>query len=836
MASGTRIPANMAEFDLDHAFSASVEAESPLVYPSIAILNCMLRNYFMGPDEASYQPFPQDETRVLSAQLSEVIMRDSAYLRSLVEKQDLTLRRRWLKRNPGQKQDLLLRAWPNMPAMHRPNDQANIATPNERDWDSLLLPYINMEDLKQDPALTVFLHARAKNPPSHFALSEPLFSSLLPPKLTLRARWPDAAMLLTGTSIANGYGQIEKCEGSGDFGEQMELLGRGVSPGEGLIILYIQHRIYDFLLRCCLLLLHREAPHSLFTDVEPPPAVTEPLDEPSYGKALEPYCERYGPKVDVQKLKSLVMELKREAREHLLLLREDPRYFADQGHIGLDHHLLHGSGNKGKKSLAHSDDALRHFLIELVCNAYWLFTTVDRLSEVVLRMESALEKDPEIDPEYEEPEQYFRSLEHTSYLLSCLQHNMQGQLYDTFMGSPPLRPYVSRDSKGRLKLSRKFTDTIAGQLYECISNLAPRDPAPTLDIVRGYLDILETLQRRNPTEADKWISPAVKKVAEQLSLIMECSWLIATCSLAERIEEEVSTIWPYFGQVYDGLVDWIGRYHKDPGRMPDPGLGDPSNRCLLYPIRKRPTRHSVGAIVAAEARLDAFWEMVDESFRSVTGAPHCPPITNLLATRPPTRTLPWEDRDLSDASTAPSTPRYIPIPNASHDANLDITGPLPKIRPSEDTWNVAKIKRRPASDANHVQWLFADDEEQDEDGPDEDEQGAPYIFRVPHRVFEVFKMMFYMRGETSVPKITKWSEIIHALTYIGFSTAQTGGSVWSFEPFAVPEEALGGVRNGVSYHAPQSENDPIVPRRMARHMGWRLSKEYGWTGEMFELM
>ena len=62
-------------------------------------------------------------------------------------------------------------------------------------------------------------------------------------------------MFLSGRTSPETYGEIVSWDNDSDASELM-MLGIGIQPGEGLLVLEIQERILGFLLRCTELILH----------------------------------------------------------------------------------------------------------------------------------------------------------------------------------------------------------------------------------------------------------------------------------------------------------------------------------------------------------------------------------------------------------------------------------------------------------------------------------------------------------------------------------------------------------------------------------------------------
>lgn len=100
-------------------------------------------------------------------------------------------------------------------------------------------------------------------------------------------------------------------------------------------------------------------------------------------------------------------------------------------------------------------------------------------------------------------------------------------------------------------------------------------------------------------------------------------------------------------------------------------------------------------------------------------------------------------------------------------------------------------------------------------------------FHVDGRALTVFRAMFFQPSCTAQPGEVPWAEFLRAMQSIGFACEKLYGSVWQFTPSTLK------VRGGIQFHEPH----PIgkIPFRIARSMGRRLTRAYGWEGDNFYL-
>lgn len=82
------------------------------------------------------------------------------------------------KKNLKQRREILLKAWPNMSATHRPDfvnfRDSKKQAPRSRTCrsEAFLWPHINLEDLQQRNLLLLFLNSRGRNLPETFRLAD----------------------------------------------------------------------------------------------------------------------------------------------------------------------------------------------------------------------------------------------------------------------------------------------------------------------------------------------------------------------------------------------------------------------------------------------------------------------------------------------------------------------------------------------------------------------------------------------------------------------------------------------------------------------------------------
>jgi hypothetical protein len=110
--------------------------------------------------------------------ISDQIFTSYETLHEILKRHEATVRKRWLKKTRQQRLKILLDAWPNMAAIHRPDfDAFRRESESDRERGTkyreyFMWPYINQEDLLNTRALPLLLNARGRHPPSYFAAAD----------------------------------------------------------------------------------------------------------------------------------------------------------------------------------------------------------------------------------------------------------------------------------------------------------------------------------------------------------------------------------------------------------------------------------------------------------------------------------------------------------------------------------------------------------------------------------------------------------------------------------------------------------------------------------------
>lgn len=164
-------------------------------------------------------------------------------LQAIVERHESVVQKRWMKKTTKWRKEILLTAWPNMAAFHRP-DLAIIRmslanTPATHKWDTVAYkwPYINLEDLVKPNSLPLLLNSRGRNRPGSFAWAD--FSATHTARIlgiVMPTFLDGYTVFLSNSASSDEYCKVVSWDEYPDaYGPYFDK--RGFSTGEALLIL-----------------------------------------------------------------------------------------------------------------------------------------------------------------------------------------------------------------------------------------------------------------------------------------------------------------------------------------------------------------------------------------------------------------------------------------------------------------------------------------------------------------------------------------------------------------------------------------------------------------------
>jgi hypothetical protein len=256
------------------------------------------------------------------------------------------------------------------------------------------------------------------------------------------------------------------------------------------------------------------------------------------------------------------------------------------------------------------------------------------------------------------------------------------------------------------------------------------------------------------------------------------------------------------------------------GFISSPGLGNPFATQFAYNVRNTPSRKkNVETVCKCEANLDKFWEHIDRNLNSIVSNYQRGALQRMFEEGGGMRrTLPWEAREQSTTEKPVKDwnlheSELKPQSQIFHDISSEITGSFDKsnisVKGKEKTRGPAAEPEAAAEPARE---------------PSPEPLRDIVLSKKSHNVLRAF----FHKADSSQQHVgkVKWDEVVRALVDVGFTAEHMYGSQWQF----TPSNRLGLAR-GISFHEPHPSNE--VPLELARRMGRRLNRAYGWDGSTF---
>lgn len=793
---------------------------------------------------------PADVRREAAAK-SENIFNSYDTLHEILKRHEATIRKRWSKKTRQQRLKILLNAWPNMPAMHRPDFDA-FRKESEVDRDrgtkyreSFMWPYINQEDLLSTKALPLLLNARGRQPPSHFAAADIHAMHLgLITKAIVPIFLNEYVMILNGvTGNTRDYGKLVGWDDHPDAFDWM-MKQKQFLPGEGLAILEAQERLLAFLVQCCVQLLHDVTESSLTSDSFP--VLPEPQLKPeseisgfdSLGVMAAEAPFRAPALLDLRHVESLLAARASAAEDHLWALREDPDYFSRtlldaKEHRqemlmdidGYDHPLL-SRGRRGTLWARIIGSVVSEAYLELE-----LFSELSSQAKELVALQKQYAED--ISPSEDLPEKYQEALLRFRHYLNQGAKGPLSKLKISAVASPPLRRFYARQpsfdaqstkilvmSKPGIKM-----DKVEQQLIWLLRTLWEDGDDLFFASMPVVVDELERLLQ-SETHARELLSSYITSVVGDLCIVSQClnqltlyqpwarSWESELVDREEDIKQEYAERTRPWGRILAAL-------HETSTSTRTVSLGEPSGGKFTYPVEKRRTKENVEALRSAEHHLDAFWAAIDQVMVAKAGGLHDTAVRNLLSQpRILQRTREWVEAEnlppapstqnkAGDADLYASYQEMSRIYSGLPAKTLDVVQPKTKIK----TRGTPRPPPTPVTEAEVLQKPNAADHQP--------------TFSVDARALKVFRTAFFNPAVTSTPGEVPWNDFLHAMTSVGFTAMKLYGSVWQFQPTGLD------VERNIQFHEPHPRGK--LPFTVARRYGRRLNRAYGWFGGMFVL-
>lgn len=740
-------------------------------------------------------------------------------LNSLLERYEEVLRKRWGKKTATQRRAILLTAWPNMPATHRPDFQAfkHETTQQRRQGsrfrDCFLIPLINLEDLIKVKTLLLLLNTRGRNQPDIFVNAD--FNAAHLGQVS-QAIIPDYlngyTMLLSGQKEPSTYGQLLSWDENLEAFDLMSS-GVGIQPGEGLVVLEVQQKLLRFLVHIVKLILRDLPLDDMSVPIQPPPPVLGSGNSDTEWTSLAtvslegPY--RVPDQLDFLRMQSLVYAKCAQTKDHVWSLREDPAYFSDVVGAWGEHRQenilsVNGKNHPVRRLPLFWERVLGSVLVDAYGNMFaWnlIWRQLTQLGE--LKDQHAVESFQSL------PQDFEQALAHFSYLLEQACTVSRTNLRMGMVASPPLRQYYSREPQDpnttRIQVAGKPRSR-EDHLLWLLEKLLEEEPTRLFGL-HNILDEVERVVQNDVKERERitsWVADILSDLAilgelqRQLSLArpgVPMTLPVTESNLKAKLAKDMISVI----KIHDAF--------KANYRLADVYM--PLQR-VNYPSDKRRTRETTEQMRKVEKDLFFFWRRADDHVLKQTRET----IQDLLpeiGQRVPKRTPIWI------------------VPTAKNErTNVAAVAEAFSITDLEESTErtLSPVQALPVKSKTKTRGVGS--ESVGEDSIVEDVMPAQDPlpkFTVSKRDYKVYSTLFRSPTEDGVPGELPWTDFLHALSSVGFSVEKLDGSAWIFRPsHEAPERSI-------IFHEPHPSSK--IPFRMARRYGRRLERAYGWTGETF---
>ena len=788
-----------------------------------------------------------EKAKDLSAGYAEGIFRAWYWMRDVFAKHEATIRRRWLRKTRENRRKILLEVWPEMSLSHRPDfealyQQQTLKKSNLENESAFLWPQINTEDLSNSQSLLLFLDSRARHPPEAFAIADDLTAGLAKRQNGVPLYMvPGHIMSFAGsTAPRNLYGRIV----TDHEGTRQELLRRGlvVGAGHGVLVLKTQRRIYEFLASCCKHILHDIIPEDLEETKLPLPAPSTQTS--GYGSQITfqaataaDAAYRLPSDLDLVRMLDLVAAKQSAAEDHLLALREDPAYFAEKVSDMKEHDfgfIRDAQGRLGAYVWPSVKPGAWGMQVHKVI--YDAYKTLEEWADIHKQISSLHDWNKNTRQTFQVfdrylPDSIFAAFQRLYVQLVLHARSHISLFFALLAGSPPWRSAFTRiavvpgdpASPQRTQIDFKginSSDKLRSRLSVIIRALQNENLGSTY----GFDTLMDELGRliESEPQCEMYLTNLVLSRISDMAVIAECCHQLSLfqpfstkfCNLTQEDHIKIR------GELSNALNAWDWMRHKH--NIVELGeLGAPIQGRFHYPVGKAHTRANNELMCKAEENLERVWRISD----------HCPEHVRLLCERtthvarlledhPARRTPEWEKPEVVET----------PKPSEDQDAVPNLAYELGFQQPTESREKVQsppkeKIKTRgvpqPAQSTSTPPAPAP--------APSIGEPSSNTI-AVHKRVHKIFSAIFHDSSGNSQPGEIPWSELLYAMTSMGFAAEKLYGSAWQFSP--APEKLDLG--RSIQFHEPHPSKK--LSFREAKRVGNRLNRAYGWDATTFVLI
>ncbi|QDS69706.1 hypothetical protein FKW77_009812 [Venturia effusa] len=711
---------------------------------------------------ASNMAFPTyDEINSQVRGYSETIMSSWKHVQEFCLAGGDIIERRWKKKSRKARKSFLLQAFPEMPKEHNPGFRALLEmdrkSPNDFcDQDTILWPFLNLEDLSRPKPLLLLLNSRGRNHPEVFVAN-------------------DAELLI--------------------FGDAIDLLQKIYLPGyEIQLRSRIDERSYAVL----------EPIHGARISEGLSSDYAGSGHQISFAEVAMEAAYQAPTSVDLSTLQALVRSQLEAAQDHAWDLRQDPAYFSEVITEVMTHNEDYGHSTDLPKNIERDPEFVVSIgLMDCYVNVA-LWEEVDTLLHAVIVLREMLDPNIANKPSSEWPEHYVQAIFELGGSVIGNSLSLRRKLRHEVYYSPSLRHlWEETDARGlrekdvpflvpkRANTKDYFPLLIAvlttwkihyvyplHQITEQIGRLLETNTSLSQKITRLVGDRLSNIQ-------------VLEEVMRQLRQYCPELYCSGRACMRPDAHENTSLVMREGGS--RGEDSWAICCAISFGNQLDQFA--PRNGQFHYPADKPRSRQRVEQIQRAERRLDLLWSKIDESIGKTLN------VESIGEKMP---AMDFSDRTLQ------RTPDWVPaeakkidvdspisIINAGFDSTLCHQEASPSKKFLTETRSTTKTRGTDTSDGKSTYQAQIQAVQ---------EQVLPkqHLFHLKERDLKVFRNLFYQpSNEDAVGKI-KFNDFLHAMSSVGFSYQKMGGSAWLFVPPAEWET------RGISFHEPHGSMAPKV--------------------------
>ncbi|KAL8719542.1 MAG: hypothetical protein Q9225_003463 [Loekoesia sp. 1 TL-2023] len=775
-----------------------------------------------------------EEAKVLSRATVDALFEAWTQLRTISAKHQTTLNKRWSRKTFHQRKEILSKAWPEMPCMHRPDFEVLRQEQKTKGWSqkakfatdsALRFPHLNIEDLSQPKPLLLMFDSRCRHPPSIFtnadrdSIQAGIRSKMIVPKY-MRGY----AMYLNGEPSREAYGRLVSWEQ-----DRQAILkchqGIAPDPGMGLLILEIQRDVLQFLVRCSAAILHdtpmaelirpqtdrslkssMSQPELQLKDMSPSIALTTEHESVTAHTLEAPY--RAPDAYNFERLKTLVEAKRREVEDHFLLIREDPAYFAELIYEACGHSveaILNRQYIPGVTPLA---EASWNRVISLVLmTAYHDAFMWERVSHLLNRLiDTHKKQEANIQPGQILPGAYVKAFSYLGFFLVNVNDGYLGALPDYMSAVPTFKNHIVNQPHGSGKYKTYIT-----RHPELLNHSHNKEEICGLS---NLLQEMETLIRKDQHQKER-LSWRLIRLISDVAVIAEIQRQIGLSSCNEYClsawSDEDNDAWT---KIHMAPLLKIREVFQE-GTGLAPLVTD--LRVFDYPSDKPRTAVTTAKMRSAEQALDNFWEALNQHFIRKTGKTLKELEDNRIHYRDIQRTPEWIDPQpfvKGDRNKGKATEDF--------DASLALTILEERTRSTVEQFQPSvagqKVKTRGAP-IYHTQTESPNS--RPEKVQDTTDVTTPKL-TVKKKAFNTFAALFGKPvPDSKLPGELPWNEFKKAMVNVGFSAEKLQGSAWLFNS---------GLKS-IVFHEPHPESK--LPMQWARRIARRLNRNFGWTAETF---